>query len=118
VETVEEARAFARDWIDAWNSHDLDWIMSHYAATVIFRSPRIAVVTGDKSCIVQGIENLRAYWSKALVRAPELHFNLEGVYVGKDAVTIAYRNHRGQNVAETLVFNAEAMVEEGIAAYM
>ncbi len=29
------ARQFARDWLLAWNSHDLDAIMAHYGSDVI-----------------------------------------------------------------------------------
>ena len=28
--TEEQARPFAKDWIEAWNSHDLERVMSHY----------------------------------------------------------------------------------------
>jgi ketosteroid isomerase-like protein len=43
---LEPSRAerFAADWIAAWNSHDLDVILSHYADDVVFHSPRIALV--------------------------------------------------------------------------
>src|SRR6516164_4567249 len=32
--TEEEAVKFAEDWVSAWNSHDLDKIMAHYADDV------------------------------------------------------------------------------------
>ena len=66
-------QAFAEEWIAAWNAHDLDRILSHYAADIVFRSPMIAAVTGDQSCIVRGIDALRAYWAQALARNPDLH---------------------------------------------
>ena len=34
-----EAGKFADDWIQAWNSHDLEAIMSHYAPEVVLTSP-------------------------------------------------------------------------------
>ncbi len=30
---------FAQEWLNAWNSHDLEAIMAHYAEDVIFYSP-------------------------------------------------------------------------------
>ena len=31
--------AFAREWIDAWNAHDLERILSHYSDEIVFTSP-------------------------------------------------------------------------------
>lgn len=112
-----DPQAFAAAWIAAWNGRDLDRILSHYAEKVVFRSPRIALVTGDATCVVRGIDALRAYWQQALDRNPDLRFELERVYASKDAITIAYRNHRGQNAAETLIFDERGLVTEGLAAY-
>jgi ketosteroid isomerase-like protein len=36
--TSGEAQAFADEWIAAWNSHDLDRVLSHYAPEVVFLS--------------------------------------------------------------------------------
>ena len=112
-----DPQTFAEEWIAAWNKHDLDRILCHYAQNVVFRSPRIALVTGNATCVVRGIDALRAYWQQALDRNPNLRFELERVYASKDAITIAYRNHRGQNAAETLIFDELGLVTEGLAAY-
>ena len=36
-----DLHAFAEEWITAWNTHDLDRILSHYAEDIVFRSPVI-----------------------------------------------------------------------------
>ncbi len=113
----EQAQAFAAAWIDAWNARDLDRVLGHYADDIVFRSPRIALVIGDESCLVRGRAALAVYWRKALAMNPGLHFDLDDVYVSKDAVTLAYRNHRGQRAAETMLFDDRGLVREGIAAY-
>jgi len=33
--TESQVRQFAGDWLRAWNSHDLDAIMSHYAPEIV-----------------------------------------------------------------------------------
>ena len=43
---ADKAQAFAREWVKAWNDHDLEAILSHYAEDVVFHSPRIRMVTG------------------------------------------------------------------------
>jgi ketosteroid isomerase-like protein len=35
---------FAREWIEAWNSHDLDRVLSHYADDFTMSSPYIAQI--------------------------------------------------------------------------
>lgn len=111
------AEHYAADWIKAWNAHDLDAILSHYADDIVFRSPRIAIVMGENVDFVAGKPALARYWRKALSIAKDLHFTFDGLYVGSDSLTIAYRNHRGQNAAETFVFDAQGLVVESIATY-
>lgn len=111
------AEHFAADWIKVWNAHDLDAILSHYADDIVFRSPRIAVVMGEQIDFVAGKPALARYWGKALSIAKDLHFTFDRLYVGSDSLTIAYRNQRGQNAAETFVFDAAGLVKESIATY-
>jgi hypothetical protein len=108
------AETFAREWATSWNDRDLDSILGHYAEGVVFRSPRIAAVLGEGRTSVTGLGALRDYWLRALGLATTLHFELDRVLVGGDAITILYRNHRNQDVAETLVFDRDRKVVEGI----
>jgi len=111
------ADAFVADWIAAWNARDLDAVLDHYADDIVFWSPRIKIVTGRDIACVEGKPALEAYWSKAMEDAPELRFTLQRVYVGSEAITIAYANHRGENAAETLVFDRHGRVKLAVATY-
>ncbi|MEQ1541220.1 MAG: nuclear transport factor 2 family protein [Novosphingobium sp.] len=106
---------FAEDWVAAWNARDLDRILSHYAAGVVFVSPVAASLTGCGTVI--GKAALEAYWRAALDRAPDLHFSLDRVLEGAGALTLLYRNHRGQHVAETCEFDAAGRVVRSVACY-
>jgi hypothetical protein len=110
------AERFADDWIAAWNSYDLNTILSHYAEDVVFHSPRIAIVMGEPVASVSGKPALARYWTKAL-QGKDLRFHLERVYLGSDSLSISYRNHRAQHVVETFVFNADGLVAKSIATY-
>jgi len=112
------AQAFARDWVKAWNDHDLDAILAHYAEDVVFHSPRIRMVTGRDVDSVSGKTELRAYWSAALSRLRDLFFEIDQVLPGSDALTILYTNERSQYVAETFVFGADGKVKTSIATYV
>ena len=47
--TRDRAERFAREWVEAWNAHDLDAILSHYHDDFEMASPRIATVVGEPS---------------------------------------------------------------------
>ncbi|MEZ5893991.1 MAG: nuclear transport factor 2 family protein [Parvularculaceae bacterium] len=111
------AAQFAGEWIAAWNARDLGRILSHYAEEIEFHSPGVARVTGRPDAFVRGKANLSDYWAKAIAAQPSLHFELERVLVGSDALTILYRNHRAQAVAETCAFNDAGEVVYSLACY-
>jgi hypothetical protein len=115
---ADKAQAFAREWVKAWNDHDLDAILAHYAEGVVFHSPRIRIVTGRDIDFVTGKADLRAYWSAALDRLRNLYFEIDQVLPGSNALTILYTNERSQQVAETFIFDTAGKVERSIAAYI
>jgi ketosteroid isomerase-like protein len=112
------AERYAHEWAANWNARDLDSLLAHYAPNVVFRSPRIPIVLGTQRAYVSGIEELRAYWCKALELAKDIRFEVESIGVGADAISIVYRNQRGDHVAETLVFSESLKVIEGIVTYL
>lgn len=112
---ASQARAFAEEWIAAWNAHDLDRIVSHYAPEIVFLSPQAERRVGNGR--VAGIQALRAYWGPALKAQTQLRFDLIDVLTGHECVTILYRNHRGQSVAETCEFDSSHKVVRSFACY-
>ncbi len=77
-----EARQFAHSWIQAWNSHDLDAVMSHYASEVALISPTAAKLLNDTSGTVIGKEGVRSYFERGLEAYPNLAFDPSGCDVG------------------------------------
>jgi ketosteroid isomerase-like protein len=110
-----EAIDFAESWERAWNAHDLDALLAHFAEGVVFTSPVAAQLLGGDG-VIRGRDALRDYWSRALGLIPDLRFTVEGVYAGIDAVVVNYRNHAGNRVCEYLVFE-DGLVVAGHAAY-
>lgn len=63
---VSFAREFAQDWVDAWNGHDLERILSHYDDEVLLTSPvalkllnLIDVLWGTETIVIYYINNVR-----------------------------------------------------------
>jgi hypothetical protein len=111
------AEDFARAWVQAWNDRDLDAILSHYADSIVFHSPRIDLVLRNGAAHIEGKAGLRAYWTEALARSPALYFEIDEVLTGSNAMTVLYTNHRDEKVAETFVFDDSGAVTLSIAAY-
>jgi hypothetical protein len=113
----EFARRFAAQWLDAWNDHDLESILSHFSDDVVFSSPLAQRIVEGSDGTIRGMDELRGYWSEGLRRNPELHFEIEGLYVGVNTLVIQYRNHSGGLVNEVLAFDGPLVVE-GHATYL
>ena len=105
------AQQFAAEWLDAWNSHDLNAILGHFSDDVIFTSPLAQRIVEGSDGVIRGIDDLRGYWSEGLRRNPELHFEIEDLYVGVNTLVIQYRNHSGGLVNEVLTFEGPLVVE-------
>ena len=112
------AEQFAAEWIDAWNSHDLDRVLAHYSDDFEMSSPFIVELMGQGSGKLKGKVAIRPYWTKALAAAPPLKFELERVFAGVDSITIAYRRAgTNQQAAEVLFFDHTRKVVRGVAHY-
>lgn len=98
--TEAEAHDLAHEWIAAWNSHDLDRILTHYADDVVLTSPVAAERLGDPTGTVRGKAALRAYFELGLRAFPELRFELRDLMWGLGSVVLYYVNQRGTMTGE------------------
>jgi hypothetical protein len=108
--------AFVTGWLEAWNAHDVDAVLAHFHDDVLFSSPVAAALLPESSGVVAGKPALRAYWTAALDKVPDLHFTLERVFQGVNIVVIQYRNQKNVVVNEVLVFEGDK-VREGFGTY-
>lgn len=110
------AERLAAHWIAAWNAHDLDAILSHYADDVEVASPVAAQLLGGDGRVV-GKAALRAYFAKGLAAFPDLRFDLQQVLVGTDTIVLYYTNQRGTHTAEVMELDAGGKVKRMRATY-
>jgi hypothetical protein len=113
----EKALRIAADWIDSWNRHDLDSIMSHYSGDIVLTSPNVIRLLGDESATVTGRDALREYFKKGLAAHPDLRFEMIEVFTGVDSLVLYYRRHNGPPGAELMVLNREDKITRVIAHY-
>ena len=62
----QQAQTFAKDWIESWNSHDLDRILTHYSDDFEITTPMIKAFLGIDTGTLQGKQNIKEYWAAAL----------------------------------------------------
>jgi hypothetical protein len=106
----ERALVIAHEWVEAFNRHDLEAILSHYAESVELTSLLATRVLGDPTGTVRGKTALRAYFAKALAASPGLKFELLDVFTGVNSLGIYVRNSlRGLQI-EVMELDADGLI--------
>jgi len=102
-----DAEAFAREWVAAFNAHDLNRILSHYAEDVRLISPIYLEFAGGVSDELTGLPALKHYFRTAFERYPDLRFSMLEVAEGSRGPCIRYHTNLGDRVAlEAFELNA------------
>ena len=115
--TEDNARDLTAHWVQAWNSHDLAEIMSHYAEDVVLVSPVAARILNDPLGTVKGKDALRAYFKKALEAYPNLKFDLLDMMWGLSSVVLYYVNQKGTKTGEFMELDSTGKVVRVVANY-
>ena len=104
---MTEANAqVGRDWIAAFNSKNLDRLLSLYAETCTHTSPKLRTHHPESGGKIRGKDALRAWWADAFARIPELRYEPMSITADAHRVFLEYMRHApGQEsypVAEVL----------------
>lgn len=118
IMTKEFATAFARDWVDEWNTHDLEKILSHYSEDFTIETPMAVKLYPQSQGIVVGKSEVRKYWTIGLEKSPDLRFELLGVFVGVNSVGLhLFNTSSNRKSVELMSFNSEMKVNKTIVVY-
>lgn len=109
------AARFARDWIDAWNAHDLDRVLGHYADDFEMTSPLIVSLMSAPTGRLRGKDRVREYWARALERRPGLRFRLQKVTFGVDSLAVHFQSETGRASVDWFVFDDQGRVVKSYA---
>jgi len=113
-----QLRELAEHWIAAWNAHDLDAIMSHYAADVEFEVATAVVRFNRADGKLHGASELREHFRRGLEKVPELRFELEQVFFAPGGYAALYRRENGNRVVDAVELDGEAKVKRATAYYL
>lgn len=111
------ASELATEWIAAWNSHDLERILSHYTDDFEMRSPLIVERGFADGGALRGKAAIRPYWGAGLVASPPIRFELLGAYGGVNQVVIHYKSVGRRFVVEVLELDDQRRIIRGSACH-
>jgi hypothetical protein len=114
---IEEAKRFAEHWVEAWNSHDIDVVLTHYTDDFEMTTPMIQSVLGVESGTLKGKLAVGDYWRSALKKMPDLKFSVIEVTCGVDSVSIFYNSVMEKKAVETFFFNDKGQIYRALATY-
>lgn len=100
-----DLRKLVDDWIESWNSRNLDRIMGHYDSQVVFEANTVVRRWGRPDGILRGTGELREHFRRGLEKAPELHFDLENVFTAPGGYAALYRRDNGNRVLDVVRLN-------------
>lgn len=107
----------AREWIHAWNTHNLDLILKHYHEDVEFTSPFISRLTNRTDGTIRGRKDLGDYFARGLAAYPDLHFKLIRVLSGVRSCVLEYQSVNGLQAAEFMELDDDGLVRRVSAHY-
>jgi ketosteroid isomerase-like protein len=98
--------SIARKWFDAFNTHDLEALLSLYHDNARHYSPKLKIRQPETNGYVTGKSALRLWWQDAFDRLPTLHYRYTTLTADHDRVFMEYvrsvANEPDMLVAEVL----------------
>lgn len=98
--TEETAKEFATQWLNAWNSHNIDSILEHYENEIEFYSPLISLLGFNNEGVIRNKTDLKEYFKIGLNTYPDLHFQFHNCFTGINSLVIYYTSVKGRMAAE------------------
>ncbi len=113
----ETAEHFANTWIASWNSHNMEHILEHYSDDIEITTPMIKLAGGIDSGSLKGKQAVADYWTRALHKVPDLHFELVDVTVCIHSVALYYKSIMNKMAIEVMFFDAQGKINRMFAHY-
>jgi ketosteroid isomerase-like protein len=115
--TYDDAAARAKDWIEAWNSHDLERILSHYSKDVAFEVETARTRWNKADGKLHGIAELRRHFALGLELAPQLKFQLDQVFLAPSGYAVLYQRENGNRVIDCVAIDDAGLAARVTAYY-
>lgn len=87
---TEENLTIAHTWFEAFNTKDLEKLLSLYHEDAEHYSPKLKIRQPETSGLIRGKEALRSWWQDAFDRLPSLHYEVLTLTANGDRVFMEY----------------------------
>ena len=86
----EKLQSIAYRWFDAFNTHNLEQLLSLYDDEAQHFSPKLKIRKPETNGLVSGKQALREWWQDAFDRLPTLHYKVTSLTANSDRVFMEY----------------------------
>ncbi len=104
--TSQKNLSIAHAWFEAFNSHNLEKLLSLYDNDAEHFSPKLKIRHPETNGLVTGKIALRNWWQEAFDRLPTLNYKVTSLTANSDRVFMEYvrtvQNEEDMLVAEVL----------------
>lgn len=104
--TSQKNLSIAHAWFEAFNSHNLEKLLSLYDDEAEHFSPKLKIRHPETNGLVTGKSALRTWWQEAFDRLPTLNYKVTSLTANSDRVFMEYirtvENEEDMLVAEVL----------------
>ena len=104
--TSQKNLSIAHAWFEAFNSHNLEKLLSLYDDDAEHFSPKLKIRHPETNGLVNGKSALRTWWQDAFERLPTLNYKVTSLTANSDRVFMEYirtvENEEDMLVAEVL----------------
>jgi hypothetical protein len=88
---IQKNLSIAHAWFEAFNSHNLEKLISLYDDEAKHYSPKLKIRLPETKGLVTGKEALREWWRDAFERLPSLHYKVTSLTANSDRIFMEYR---------------------------
>lgn len=88
--TSQKNLSIAHSWFEAFNSHNLEKLLSLYDDDAEHFSPKLKVRHPETNGLVKGKDALHSWWKDAFERLPSLHYKVTSLTADSDRVFLEY----------------------------
>ncbi len=82
--------SIAHSWFEAFNSHNLEKLLSLYDDDAEHYSPKLKIKHPETNGLVVGKNELRSWWQEAFDRLPSLHYKVTSLTSNPERVFMEY----------------------------
>ncbi len=115
---MNNLKNIAQAWFNAFNTHDIEALLALYDEDAEHYSPKLKIHQPATNGFIKGKAALRAWWTDAFTRLPDLHYELLHLTAEADQVFMEYiRQTPGEEdlrVGEVLIIKNNKIVSSRV----